>query len=113
MEAPGPAEVHSWLPVGGTPTASGVGPPEKDGNSLWEWVEALGPALGDERSSHMGPSSQPEVPFAPLASQHGVPATQMEVLFGGRGEWGSHHPRCPVSRGQGLPHPLGNGALQG
>ena len=28
------------------------------------------------------------VPLAPLAPQCGVPATQMEVLFGGTGEWG-------------------------
>lgn len=28
-----------------------VGPPEKDGNSLWEWAEAPGPALGDDQAT--------------------------------------------------------------
>lgn len=70
-------------------------------------------ACPGRQPGHTGPSSQPEVPLAPLAPQCGVPATQMEVLFGGTGEWGSCHPRCPVPGGQGLPHPLGNGTLQG
>ena len=45
-------------------------------------------ACTGRRPCHTGPSSQPVVPLAPLAPQCGVPATQMEVLFGGTGEWG-------------------------